>query len=99
VPQASRESAGRQQWVELRLEAEREGQVGQPGVTDFGAGRALMKNNGSRRPYIRPLSAGSCISRSKGVKPSRTVGAYEEQDCYVATFGIGMPGISELGRR
>jgi len=58
-----------------------------------------MKNNGSRKPYIRPLSAGSWISRSKGVKPSRTVRAYEEQDCYVATFGIGMPGISELGRR
>jgi len=38
VPQASRESAGWQQWAEHRLEAVREGQVGQPGVTDFGPG-------------------------------------------------------------
>jgi len=35
VPQASRESAGRQQWAEHRLEAVREGQVGEPGGTDF----------------------------------------------------------------
>jgi len=34
--QASRESAGRQKWAEHLLEAVREGQVGQPGVTDFG---------------------------------------------------------------
>jgi len=38
VPQASRESAGRQQWAEHRLDAVRERQVGQPGGTDFGPG-------------------------------------------------------------
>jgi len=38
VPQASRGSEGRQQWAEHRLEALREGQVGQPGGTDFGHG-------------------------------------------------------------
>jgi len=27
------------------------------------------------------------------------VGAYEGQDCYAETFGIGIPGISELRRR
>jgi len=36
VPQAARESAEWQQWAEHLLEAVREGQVGQPGVTDFG---------------------------------------------------------------
>jgi len=30
-------------------------------------------NNGSRRPYIRPQSAGSWISRSRGVKPSISI--------------------------
>jgi len=39
------------------------------------AGRAQKGNNGSRRPYIRPQSAGSWISRSRGVKPSRSVKA------------------------
>jgi len=38
VPQASRESPGRQQWAEHWLEAVREGQVGQPGGADFGPG-------------------------------------------------------------
>jgi len=37
------------------------------------AGRAQKGNNGSRRPYIRPQSADSWISRSRGVKPSRSV--------------------------
>jgi len=37
------------------------------------AGHAEKVNNGSRRPYIRPQSAGSWISRSRGVKPSRSV--------------------------
>jgi len=37
------------------------------------AGRAQKGNNGFRRPYIRPQSAGSWISRSQGVKPSRSV--------------------------
>jgi len=36
VPQASLESAGRQQLAEHRLEAVREGQVGQPGGTGLG---------------------------------------------------------------
>jgi len=91
------------------------------------AGRARKENNGFRRPYIRPQSAGSWISRSRGVKPSRSVKipkwtvsqpnklqgsynkssrrkssaveAYIEQDRYVETFGIGVPGISELRRR
>jgi len=35
---ASGEPAGRQQWAKTRLEAVREGQVGQTGVTDFGPG-------------------------------------------------------------
>ncbi|XP_070854200.1 ubiquitin carboxyl-terminal hydrolase 36-like [Drosophila suzukii] len=30
---------------------------------------------------------------------SSAVGAYKERDCYVETFGIGIPGISELRRR
>jgi len=30
---------------------------------------------------------------------SSAVGAHKEQDCYVETFGIGIPGISELRRR
>jgi len=38
VPPASRESAERQQGAEHRLDAVREGQVGQPGGTDFGPG-------------------------------------------------------------
>jgi len=37
------------------------------------AGRAQKGNNGSRRPYIRPQSAGSWISRSRGVKPWRSI--------------------------
>jgi len=37
-PQAPRKSAGRQQWAEHRLEAVREGHVGQTGGTDFGPG-------------------------------------------------------------
>jgi len=37
------------------------------------AGHAQKGNNGSRRPYIRPQSAGSCISRLRGVKLSRSV--------------------------
>jgi len=37
------------------------------------AGHAQKGNNGSRRPYIRPQSAGSWISRSRGVKPPRSV--------------------------
>jgi len=43
------------------------------------AGRAQKGNNGSRRPYIRPQSAGSWISRSEGVKPSRSVKVPSEQ--------------------
>jgi len=31
-------------------------------------------------------------------RKSRAVKAYEEQDCYDETFGIGIPGISELRR-
>jgi len=65
------------------LEAVREGQVGQPGVTDpewkDPAGRAQKGNKGSRRPYIRPQSTGSWISRSRGVKPSRSVKVPSEQ--------------------
>jgi len=63
------------------LEPVREGQVGQPGVTDFGPGvcRAQKGNNGSRRHYIWPQSAGSWISRSRGVKPSRSVKVPSEQ--------------------
>jgi len=37
------------------------------------ADRAQKESNGSRRPYTRPQSAGSWISRSRGVKPSRSV--------------------------
>jgi len=37
------------------------------------AGRAQKGSNGSRRPYIGPQSAGNWISRSRGVKPSRSV--------------------------
>jgi len=37
------------------------------------AGRAQKGNNGAWRPYIRPQSAGSWISRSRGVKPSRSI--------------------------
>jgi len=37
------------------------------------AGRVQKGNNGSRRPYIGPQSAGSWISRSRGVKPSKSV--------------------------
>jgi len=37
------------------------------------AARAQKGKNGSRRPYIRAQSAGSWISRSRGVKPSRSV--------------------------
>jgi len=37
------------------------------------AGRVQKGNHGSRRPYIRRQSAGSWISRSRGVKPSRSV--------------------------
>jgi len=67
------------EWAERPLKAVREGQVGHPGGTDFGprversSGRAQKGNNGSRRPYIRPQSAGSWISRSRRVKPSRSV--------------------------
>jgi len=43
------------------------------------AGRAQKGNNGSWRPYIRPQSAGSWISRSRGVKPSRSVKVPSEQ--------------------
>jgi len=43
------------------------------------AGRAQEGNNGSRRPYIRPQSAGSWISRSQGVKPSRSLRYQSEQ--------------------
>jgi len=43
------------------------------------AGRAQKGNNGSRTPYIRPQSAGSWISRSRGVKPSRSVKVPSEQ--------------------
>jgi len=43
------------------------------------AGRAQKGNNGSRRPYIRPQSAGNLISRSRGVKPSRSVKVPSEQ--------------------
>jgi len=43
------------------------------------AGRAQKGNNGSRRPYIRPQSAGSWISRSRGVKPSRSIRYQSEQ--------------------
>jgi len=37
------------------------------------AGRAQKGYNGSRRPYIRPQSAGSWINRLRGLKPSRSV--------------------------
>jgi len=37
------------------------------------AGRVQKGNNGSRRPYIRPQSAGSWISGSRGVEPSRSL--------------------------
>jgi len=37
------------------------------------AGHAQKGNNGSRRPYIRAQSACSWISRSQGVKPSRSL--------------------------
>jgi len=43
------------------------------------AGRVQKGNNGSRMPYIRPQSAGSWISRSRGVKPSRSVKVPNEQ--------------------
>jgi len=43
------------------------------------AGRAQKGNNGSRRPYIRPQSAGSWISPSQGVKPSRSIRYQSEQ--------------------
>jgi len=43
------------------------------------AGRAQKGNNGSRRPYTRPQSAGSLISRSRGVKPSRSIRYQSEQ--------------------
>jgi len=62
VPQASREPAGRRQWAEHRLEAVRKGQVGQPGVTDFGPGVERFSG-----PCARPHSAGNWISRSRGV--------------------------------
>jgi len=69
----------RQQWAEHRLEAVREGQVGNqesrtsdPEWRDP-AGRAQKGNNSSRRPYMRLQSAGSWISRSRGVKPSRSI--------------------------
>jgi len=42
-------------------------------------GRAQKEINGSRRPYIRPQSAGSWISRSRGVKPSRSIKVPSEQ--------------------
>jgi len=43
------------------------------------AGRAQKGNNGSQRPYISPQSAGSWISRSQGVKPSRSIRYQSEQ--------------------
>jgi len=43
------------------------------------AGHAQKGNNSSRRPYIRPQSAGSWISRSRGVKPSRSIRYQSEQ--------------------
>jgi len=43
------------------------------------AGHTQKGNNGSRRPYIRPRSAGSWISRSRGVKPSRSFKVPSEQ--------------------
>jgi len=43
------------------------------------AGRVQKGNNGFRRPYIRPQSAGSWISGSRGVKPSRSVKVPSEQ--------------------
>jgi len=43
------------------------------------AGLAEKGNNGSQRPYIRPQTAGSWISRSRGVKPSRSVKILSEQ--------------------
>jgi len=43
------------------------------------AGRAQKGNNGFRRPYIRPQSAGSRISRSRGVEPSISVKVPSEQ--------------------
>jgi len=43
------------------------------------AGIAQKGNNGSRRPYLRPQSAGSWISRSQGVKPSRSLRYQSEQ--------------------
>jgi len=79
VPQASRESAGRQQWAEHRLEAVPERKVGQTGVTDLGPEVEQKRNIGSRRPYIRPQSAGRWISRSRGVKPSRSIRYQSEQ--------------------
>jgi len=43
------------------------------------AGHAQKGNNGSRRPYIRPQSTGSWISRSRGVKLLRSVKVPSEQ--------------------
>jgi len=43
------------------------------------AGHAQKGNKGSRRTYIRPQSAGSWITRSRGVKPSRSVKVPSEQ--------------------
>jgi len=43
------------------------------------AGRAQKGYNGSLRPYIRLQSAGSWISRSRGVKPSRSIKVPSEQ--------------------
>jgi len=43
------------------------------------AGHAQKGNNGYRRPYIRSQSAGSWISRSQGVNPSRSIRYQSEQ--------------------
>jgi len=43
------------------------------------SGHAQKGNKGSRRPYIRPQSAGRWISRSQGVKPSRSIRYQSEQ--------------------
>jgi len=50
------------------------------------AGHAQKGNNGSRRPYIRPRSANSWISRSRGVKRSRSVNVSSEQSVKQVTY-------------
>jgi len=65
------------------------------------AGRAQKGNNGSQRPYIRPQSAGSWISRSRGVKLLRSVKVpskqSEKQVIYVGATTKRVVGRSAVG--